>query len=73
VDREIDPIFQEGVIDLLGEQRPAADSGERHVRRKVAGGLDLDPLGFVAGPAQKCANALRLPHGQGAAAGTNTK
>ena len=47
VNREIDPVFQEGVVNLLGKQSPASDPGQRHIRGQIAGGFDLDSVGLV--------------------------
>ena len=33
VNREIDPALEQGVVDLLGEERPAPDLGQGYIRR----------------------------------------
>ena len=68
VNGEVDPPLEQGVVDLPGEEGPAADLREGHVPHHVAGGADLDPLGRVARLVQPSADVLRLPEGEGTAA-----
>jgi hypothetical protein len=71
VHRQIDTVLEKGIIDLLSEKRPAAQSGEGDLGSEIPGGLDLDPLGFSSGSRQLRTGSLRLPQSQRTASGTD--
>jgi hypothetical protein len=66
VDREVDLVGQQRLLDLLGEEGLASDRRERHVGHAVAGGADdhqLDRRRARLGRKQRL-DAARLPEGQ---------
>jgi hypothetical protein len=58
---QIDAPLEQGIIDLLGEEGSASELTQRGFRGQISGGLDLDPLGFVATGSEEGANPFRLP------------
>src|SRR5215210_6496561 len=70
---EVYAVVQQRVIDLLCEERPAADPGERNVRSEIARRLDFDAICGMAPCREQRAHSLRLPKSQSAAAGTDPK
>ncbi len=44
VHRDIDPVLEQGAVDLLGEERAAAYGPQRYVDTQVAGRRDGDQL-----------------------------
>jgi hypothetical protein len=69
--REIDAAIQQGVIDLPGEQGPAADPSQRNIGHHVSGGPDVHSLGCLAGCGEQRAHTLGLPPRKRAASGAD--
>jgi hypothetical protein len=61
MDGQIDPAGNQGIVDLLGEKRSAADPRERNVLRQIAGRPNLHLLGGISGGPKQSANPVRLP------------
>jgi hypothetical protein len=69
---EIDALFEESVLDFLGEKALAADFGERPIQDHVAGRLDDDDLerglGQAVGSHEASADFMGLGEREGGTA-----
>ncbi len=61
VDGEVNPVFDQGFLDFLGEHALGADFRERHVGDFIARGLDDLQFHGVALRAQQIGNVVGLP------------
>jgi hypothetical protein len=44
---KVDPALQQGVVNLLGEERATAEASQRYIGLQVTGSLDFDGFGFL--------------------------